>query len=114
MNRFSNLFLVSLLSGAVTLSAYKLLFDSTGYFSSGKDNIVTTAPDFFGKRVGMSAENVDFTEAAEKTIHTVVHVKNVSRRTVSDPILEFFYGYKGGQQPEQIGSGSGVIISEDG
>jgi Do/DeqQ family serine protease len=38
----------------------------------------------------------------------------VSRRTVSDPILEFFYGYKGGQQPEQIGTGSGVIISEDG
>ena len=28
--------------------------------------------------------------------------------------MEFFYGYNGGQQQEQIGTGSGVIISEDG
>jgi Do/DeqQ family serine protease len=28
--------------------------------------------------------------------------------------MEFFYGYKGAQQQEQIGTGSGVIISEDG
>lgn len=98
----------------MTLSAYKLLFDSDGYFSKEKGNVVTVASDFYGKRVGLSAENVDFTEAADKTIHTVVHVKNVSRRTVSDPFLEFFYGYRGGQQPEQVGTGSGVIISEDG
>lgn len=114
MNRFSNLFFVSLLSGAVTLSAYKLLFDQGGYFSKNKDNLVTVAPDYYGKSVGFSAENVDFTEAAEKTIHTVVHVKNVSRRTITNPILEFFYGYGGSQQQEQIGTGSGVIISEDG
>jgi Do/DeqQ family serine protease len=43
-----------------------------------------------------------------------VHVKNVSYRTVSNPILEYYYGYRGGQQQEQIGTGSGVIISEDG
>ncbi len=114
MNRFSNLFLVSLLSGAVTLSAYKLLFDQDGYFSKNKDGLVTVANDYYGKRVGFSPENVDFTESAEKTIHTVVHVKNVSRRTVSNPIMEFFYGYGGSQQQEQIGTGSGVIISEDG
>ncbi len=29
-------------------------------------------------------------------------------------MMEFFYGYKGDQQQEQIGTGSGVIISEDG
>ena len=114
MNRFSNLFLVSLLSGAVTLSAYKLLFDQDGYFSKNKDGLVTVANDYYGKRVGFSPENVDFTESAEKTIHTVVHVKNVSRRTITNPIMEFFYGYDGSQQREQIGTGSGVIISEDG
>lgn len=114
MNRFSNLFLVSLLSGAVTLSAYKLLFDQGGYFSKTKDGLVSVASDYYGKRVGFSPENVDFTESAEKTIHTVVHVKNVSRRTITNPIMEFFYGYGGSQQQEQIGTGSGVIISEDG
>ena len=48
-------------------------------------------------------------------VHSVVHVKNVSVRKVYNPIMEFFYGSKGGvQQQEQIGTGSGVIISEDG
>ena len=112
MKRFSSLFLVSLFSGAVTLASYKLLFDDNGYFS--KNSIVTQASNSYGRNVGLSAENVDFTEAADKTIHTVVHVKNVSRTTVTNPILEYFYGFQGGQQQEQVGTGSGVIISEDG
>jgi Do/DeqQ family serine protease len=110
MKRLSSLFLVSLLSGATTLGAYKL-------FLEGKDNhnsIVTTAPTNYYKNTGFNGEAVDFTSAAENAVHTVVHVKNVSIRTVSNPIMEFFYGSRGGQQQEQIGTGSGVIISEDG
>jgi serine protease Do len=106
--------LVSLLSGVVTLGSYKLLFDTNGYFSDDKNSGVTMASDSYGKKVGLSSDVLDFTEAAEKTIHTVVHVKNVSRRTITNPILEYFYGYKGGQSQEQVGTGSGVIISEDG
>ncbi|MBE8727133.1 trypsin-like peptidase domain-containing protein [Flavobacterium hungaricum] len=114
MKRFSALFLVSLLSGAITLGAYKLLFESSNSFFGKGNSVVTLAPNSYGKNVGLGAETVDFTEAADKTIHTVVHVKNVSRRTVSNPMLEFFYGYGGQQQQEQVGTGSGVIISEDG
>ncbi|RTY66295.1 PDZ domain-containing protein [Flavobacterium sp. LS1P28] len=114
MKKISTLFLVSLLSGGVTLGAYKLLFDTNGYFSSEKNALVTAASDSYETKVGLSPEILDFTEAAEKTIHTVVHVKNVSRRTITNPILEYFYGYKGGQSQEQVGTGSGVIISEDG
>ena len=114
MNRFSQLFLASLLSGAVTLGAYKLLFDTNGYFSSNKNPITTLSTDSYAKKVGLSADVIDFTEAAEKTIHTVVHVKNVSYKTVSNPLLEYYYGYKGGQTQEQVGTGSGVIISADG
>ena len=113
MKQFSNLFLVSLLSGATTLGAYKLLFDNDGYFSKQK-SIVTLAPENYGKNVGLVPENSDFTVAADKAIHTVVHVKNVSYTTISNPIMEFFYGFKGQQQQEQVGTGSGVIISEDG
>ncbi|MBL7887880.1 MAG: trypsin-like peptidase domain-containing protein [Flavobacterium sp.] len=110
MKRISSLFLVSLMSGAVTLGAYKLLIED-----SAQKSIVTQAPEYFGKSVGLGAENIDFTTAADKAIHTVVHVKNVSVRTVYNPIMEFFYGSRGGgQQQEQIGTGSGVIISEDG
>jgi S1-C subfamily serine protease len=66
------------------------------------------------QKCGAGCRNVDFTDAADKTVHSVVHVKNVSYRTVSNPMMEFFYGYRGGQQQEQVGTGSGVIISEDG
>lgn len=111
MKRLSNLFLVSLLSGATTLGAYKLFIEDT-YIKNG---IVTMAPSYPTRAVGMGAENIDFTSAADNAVHTVVHVKNVSVRTVYDPIREFFYGSRGGGiQQEQIGTGSGVIISQDG
>ena len=114
MKQISKLFVVSLLSGATTLGAYKVLFDNNGYFSSNRQGITTPAPESFGRPVALGAENIDFTDAADKTIHSVVHVKNVSIRTVSNPIMEYFYGYGGQQQQEQVGTGSGVIISEDG
>ncbi|HWR94367.1 MAG TPA: trypsin-like peptidase domain-containing protein [Flavobacterium sp.] len=109
MKKFGNLFLVSLLSGVTTLGAYKLFFDDTN-----SKSIITNAPISYSKNVGLGAEAIDFTDAAEKTIHAVVHVKNVSYHTTSNPILEYYYGYQGMQQQEQIGTGSGVIISEDG
>ncbi len=109
MKNISSLFLVSLLSGAATLGGYKLFLED----SKPKD-IVTVASENYTRTVAMGAESLDFTDAADKTVHSVVHVKNVSYRTVTNPMMEFFYGYKGGQQQEQVGTGSGVIISEDG
>jgi Do/DeqQ family serine protease len=109
MKQLSSLFLVSLLSGATTLGAYKLFIEK-----DNRNSIVTTSTNSFGRTVGLSGEAVDFTAAAENAVHSVVHVKNVSVRTVYNPILEYFYGSRGGQQQEQVGTGSGVIISEDG
>lgn len=111
MKKISGLFLLSLLSGSVTLGAYKLLFEG-----SQKNNTITTlAQENYSRSASFGAENIDFTTAADKAIHTVVHVKNVSRVQISNPILEFFYGQRGGgQMQEQVGTGSGVIISEDG
>jgi serine protease Do len=111
MKKFGGLFLVALLSGATTLGGYKLFFED----SNESNSIVSLAPNYHSKNVGLAGETLDFTEAADKTVHSVVHVKNVSVRTVSNPIMEFFYGNRGGgQQQEQVGTGSGVIISEDG
>lgn len=109
MRKIGSIFLVSLLSGAITLSAYKLFFEP-----KSASSITTVAPNY-SKNVSLGAENVDFTVAAEDAVHSVVHVKNVSVRKVYNPIAEWFYGSRGGvQQQEQIGTGSGVIISEDG
>jgi Do/DeqQ family serine protease len=111
MKKFGSLLIVSLLSGVLTLGAYKLFFDTT----ANNNAIITTAqPNNYARSVGFGAETVDFATAADKAVHSVVHVKNVSRRMVNNPIMEFFYGYGGQQQQEQVGTGSGVIISEDG
>ncbi len=113
MKRFSSLFLVALLSGGITLGAYKLWFEKAT-FSPDHIPSVSTLPVANYKNVGFTAEAPDFTEAADLALHSVVHVKNVSYRTVSNPFMEFFYGYPRGQQQAQVGMGSGVIVSEDG
>lgn len=59
----------------------------------------------------------DFTEAVESSVKAVVHVKVVKRGIQQTPysLFDFFFGYGQPQMPrEQIGSGSGVIISQDG
>ena len=75
-----------------------------------------------------AAENIDFTKAAENTVHGVVHIMATTtvkaqyadrgERQYVDP-FEFFFGFGGGgfQRPDpqpRVGSGSGVIISTDG
>jgi Do/DeqQ family serine protease len=110
MKNVTNLFLVSLFSGVITLGAYKLFFEENSIYPK---NIVSTAPSLQTRNVGLAAEAIDFTEAAESALNQVVHVKNVTYRTVYNPI-DFFYGNRGGQSQPQIGTGSGVIISEDG
>jgi serine protease Do len=110
MRKFASLFFVSLLSGATTLGAYKLFMEE----GSSKSKL-SIAGDNFAKNVGLNAENIDFTTAAENTINTVVHVKNMTVYNVpSNPMMEFFYGHRGGGQQTQVGTGSGVIISADG
>ena len=59
----------------------------------------------------------DFTYAAESAVDAVVYVKVVSREAVRNPqsIFDFFFGYGATpQERERVGSGSGVIIREDG
>lgn len=109
MKKLGSLFFISLLSGGITLGAYKLFFEP-----KTTNGITTVAPNY-SRNVNLAAEAIDFTSAAENTVHTVVHVKNVTvSRMPSNPILEYFYGYRGNQEQTQIGTGSGVIISEDG
>ena len=63
----------------------------------------------------------DFTSAADKTVHGVVHIKSQFQRRSSyyddffAPFRDFFgYPYGGGPDQTYTGFGSGVIISEDG
>ena len=57
-------------------------------------------------------QNPDFTIAAEKTINSVVHVKNTALSKGSNSIWDLFYGNS--QNRRTVGTGSGVIVSNDG
>ncbi len=59
---------------------------------------------------------VDFTFAAERTVHAVVHVKTKSTVATghANPLYEFFYGPQQRQERQVRGAGSGVIVSPDG
>jgi len=58
------------------------------------------------------AENTDFTIAAEKTIHAVVHVTNTTTYTQPRNIFEYYNNQ--GEKIQKGSTGSGVVISEDG
>ena len=57
-------------------------------------------------------QNPDFTIAAEKTINSVVHVKNTATSKGSNSIWDLFYGNS--ENRRTVGTGSGVIVSNDG
>ena len=117
MNKFTSLLLVSLLSGTITLGGYKYFIESKNSDSTITNTATkATTAELPAAINSYALTSMDFTKAAENTVHAVVHVKNLTYRTTpSNPILEYFYGYRGGGQTQaQIGMGSGVIISEDG
>ena len=57
-------------------------------------------------------QNPDFTIAAEKTINSVVHVKNTALSKGNNSIWDLFYGNS--QNRRTVGTASGVIVSSDG
>ncbi|UNY98252.1 trypsin-like peptidase domain-containing protein [Zhouia spongiae] len=114
MKRFASLLFVSVLGGVITLGAYKAFVE--------KDTIVVDSEAIQPKFVttnynGATPPNpiadVDFTEAADKTVHSVVHVSNVSVYRSPVSIFDLWRGSGGGEQT-RVGTGSGVIISPDG
>ena len=110
---------IAILGGMITLVGYKLFFDGLVIIErSGpeKSSIVQTnftIPNSDSNSFEISS--IDFTLAAEKSLNSVVHVKNTTIKTQYNPLAEFFYGNgSGSRKLEQVGTGSGVIISADG
>ncbi|MBA3663754.1 MAG: Do family serine endopeptidase [Bacteroidetes bacterium] len=82
-------------------------------FQPNKSNYVLTSGNS-----GIAGMGTDFTMAAEKSVNAVVHIKTTSEQVNNlnyDPFAEWFFGPQKRQQNFiQQGSGSGVIISDDG
>ena len=98
----------------MTLSAYKLFFENDSKFfvsqNTTKPAVIQTSNTATSGLY--NAATVDFTSAAENTVHAVVHVMNTSTMSAPMTIQDLFMG-RSSQRP-QIGTGSGVIISPDG
>lgn len=115
MKKVGSLLLVAVFAGAITLGAYKLLFENPNYTIIAPEESGSILNTSFTptSAKGAGINEVDFTNAAETTVNAVVHVKNLSLSKTPNSIFDFFYG-SGGSVTPQVGTGSGVIISQDG
>ena len=117
--------IVLLSSGVGGFTAYKLLSNQKEA-SATFNELFQQNPDNF-RLAGLSSANaqpVDLTQAAETSVHAVVHIRSTQLgrtqtvRTMPD-IFDFFFGDPRGQERQiqtqpRVGYGSGVIISKDG
>ncbi|WP_438963200.1 trypsin-like peptidase domain-containing protein [Nonlabens sp.] len=109
---------MAILGGVVVLGGYQLIQNrstaiqdnsAVAKIAAPQSSLPVTPVSYTGNT---SIAGVDFTEAAEKTVHSVVHVinKTVARAPMS--LADVWAGrvpYR-----ESIGTGSGVIITPDG
>src|SRR5690554_3956619 len=123
--------LVAIVSSLVTLAGYNIMIRNNGNrFAVGTSDKATSEEigaiaDSFDQDQNILLTNLttsdgypDFTEAASRSVDGVVHVKtkSISQQQYMNP-FDFFFGFgdRGPAQPrEQVGFGSGVIISKDG
>ena len=90
MKQFVRLFLVAFAAGATTLGGYKYFIEKeTVPFSATKNTDAFIPANL---NANANVVNLDFTKAAEKTIHTVVHVKNTSINNRPVNVMEYFSG----------------------
>ena len=108
---------MALLGGAIALFAYtKIVERPAGNLAKDSSNVELRDARVLLTSLQAQEGQIDFTYAAEKTVHAVVHVRTKSMvgGQAQNPIMEFFYGERYSRPREVSGFGSGVIISADG
>ena len=120
--------IVLLSSGVAGLTTYKLLQSNESAKETSFNEMFKQNPNVkLAAFDAVNAQPVDLTQAAENSLHAVVHIKSTQQAkeqtvTVRDPFAEIFgdiFGNGGRQQRRvqtqpRVGFGSGVIISKDG
>lgn len=108
---------MAVLGASIALFAYTKLIEKPKDFVSGDSSSVEVRDArAFLTSMQMQEGQIDFTYAAEATIHAVVHVrtKTMMGAQAQNPLMEWFYGDRYSRPREVSGYGSGVIISADG
>ncbi len=116
---------VLLSSGIAGVTTYKLLqadksVQQTSFYDTFKQNPNVRLAAFNA----VDAQPVDLTQAAESSLHAVVHIRSTQEsktKTIQEApdLFDFFFGDGRGRQRQvqtqpRVGFGSGVIISKDG
>ena len=107
-------FSIAILSAILSLFVYdQYIQDANKNYTNYSGSPTLIPANYSVNNTVVPAERTDFTNAAEKTIDAVVHVKNTSK---SNSKLPSFYRYfnQDEELPDRIGTGSGVIVSPDG
>jgi serine protease Do len=110
-------FFMALLGASVALFTYtKILGKPAQAISKDSSKVEVQDARAILTSLQMQEGQIDFTYAAEQTVHAVVHVhtKTMMGAQPDNPIMEWFYGDRYSKPREVSGYGSGVIISNDG
>jgi Do/DeqQ family serine protease len=110
--------LMALLGASIALFAYtRLVVRPTMAVTKDSSQVDVQNAKAYLTSLQTQEGQIDFTFAAEQTVHAVVHVhtKTMMGSTSDNPIMEWFYGDRYSSKPQIAnGYGSGVIISGDG
>jgi Do/DeqQ family serine protease len=107
--------LMAILGASIALFAYtKIIVKPIVTVSKDSSNIELQNARAYLTSMQTQEGQIDFTYAAELTVHAVVHVHIKMAGTPENPILDWFYGDRNSKPREVQGYGSGVIISSDG
>ncbi|APY00671.1 Do/DeqQ family serine protease [Lacinutrix venerupis] len=115
MKKIATLVLVSVLGGAITLGTYKTFLEEEQTIAQQEEKVQPffQPVNYTASNSNLGAiEGINFTNAAEKTLDAVVHVKNITITTAQPSMRDLMLGRV--PQRKQLGTGSGVIISPDG
>ena len=106
---------MALLGAMIALLAYNRLMPAPSVAAS-KDSSSVELQNARAYLTSLQTQEgqIDFTYAAEQTVHAVVHVHIKMMGTSESPIMDWFYGDRSSKPREVSGYGSGVIISSDG
>ncbi|MCI4669995.1 MAG: Do family serine endopeptidase [Bacteroidia bacterium] len=122
--KITGVVLAGLFGSVLTLGAYKTIFESDSKETVYKIQHETALPVYSSKLDKGTVATLDFTEPAERVMPAVVFIKSTKVRSsrapqtqVPDMFRDFFGDDFGNRIPNNrpsVGTGSGVIISEDG
>ncbi|MBX7240450.1 MAG: trypsin-like peptidase domain-containing protein [Bacteroidia bacterium] len=112
-NKWFNLLTSSLVT-VILIAGYHFSFRSGKQKSGNEEKIPVSFTSLHNHQGIQELPGGDFSNAAEKSMPAVVHIKSVQTVQTYDPWMDFWGWGRGGASRSAESSGSGVILNESG